>query len=309
MSILFAGTPENAATTLEALVAAGAPISVVMTREDAPVGRKRIITPSPVAQVAERLLIPTIKTSRVDQQVVSEIAKYKPEFAIVVAFGALLREDALASIPGGWFNLHYSLLPKWRGAAPVQWSIFNGDKETGVSIFKIDKGLDTGLLVSQVPTLIEPGENASRLLTRLTNLGIAALLEVVPQLLAGMPRLNPQSEDNITLAPKPTRQDAFIDFHSDAKTTENHINGMNLEPGAWTFFNSEPFKLLTVSSSAVQIELGIGEVSSIDGSVVVGCHEGVIRLVEVQPAGKNRMSAFDWYRGLKSETVRLGTNV
>lgn len=309
MSILFAGTPENAATTLEALVAAGVPISVVMTREDAPVGRKRIITPSPVAQVAERLLIPTIKTSRVDQQVISEFAKYEPEFAIVVAFGALLKDDALASIPGGWFNLHYSLLPKWRGAAPVQWSIFHGDRETGVSVFKIDKGLDTGSLVMQVPTVIEPGENASRLLARLTQLGTSALLEVIPKLLAGISQLHPQPETGITLAPKPTRQDAFIDFHSDANTTENHINGMNLEPGAWTFFNSEPFKLLTVSPSVVNTELGIGEVSSIDGSVVVGCQDGVIRLVEVQPAGKNRMSALDWYRGLKSETVRLGTNV
>ena len=309
MSILFAGTPENAAQTLDALVSSGVRVSVVLTREDAPVGRKRVVTPSPVAQVAERLSIPIIKSNRIDGLVIDEIRKYKPDLAVVVAFGALLKDDALNAITGGWYNLHYSLLPRWRGAAPVQWSIFQGDKETGVSVFKIDEGLDTGALVLQVPTTIESGENATRLLARLTEIGITALLEVIPQLLAGIHNLKPQSENGVTLAPKPTRQDAFVDFHQDAATTEQNINGMNDEPGSWTLFNDEPLKLVSVATSHIHVELGLGEVRLVDGAVLVGCKNSVLRILEVQPAGKNRMAAVDWFRGLKSEEVRLGADV
>jgi methionyl-tRNA formyltransferase len=137
-------------------------------------------------------------------------------------------------------------------------------------------------------------------------LGISALLEVVPKLLAGISLAQPQSQSGVSLAPKPTREDAFVDFHSSAVDTENQINGMNFEPGAWTSLNGEPFKLLEVTVNHSASNLSEGEVGVIDNSVVVGCRASSLRLLDVQPSGKSRMSALDWFRGLKSDTVRLG---
>ena len=180
MKIVFAGTPANAAQTLRALANTAFEVVAVLTRTDAPVGRKRVLTPSAVAVVAAELGLPIIKANRVDESVRLQIQATGAELGVIVAYGALLDQAALDVLDKGWVNLHYSLLPKWRGAAPVQRAIMAGDRETGVTLFQLDKGMDTGPVHLQIPTVIEPDENTAELLPRLTNLGISGLAELKP---------------------------------------------------------------------------------------------------------------------------------
>lgn len=305
MSILFAGTPGNAAVTLRELVSAGTPITLVLTRPDARTGRKAILTPSPVALVAEELGIPTIKSNSVDENVIDQL--HGIEFAIVVAFGALLKKEALSSLPKGWFNLHYSLLPKWRGAAPVQWSIISNEQETGVTLFKIDEGLDTGPIVSQVPSQIQPGETGGELLSRLTHLGVSLLLEQLPLIDAQIAQTIEQPESG-TSAPKLTRADGQIDFTKDLFLVDALIRGVTPEPGAWTNLNGESFKIYEAKPTT-EINAEIGTLKLVGERLVVGCANGSLELLEVQPSGKTRMRASDWYRGLQNKEIRLGMNV
>lgn len=307
MSILFAGTPQNAAVTLRELLVAGTPISLVLTRPDAPVGRKAIITPSPVAVVADEFGIPTIKSNVVSEAEIVEIQKHGIEFAVVVALGVLLKTPALNAIPKGWFNLHYSLLPKWRGAAPVQHALISGDTETGVTVFQIDEGLDTGPIASSLTTEITPDENAGDLLNRLTLLGVSLLLEVIPQIESGIHRLVPQVTHGATLAKKLFKLDGQIDLTVSAREAFNRVRGVTPEPGAWILFRGEPLKILSVRH--VPKELGIGQLQADAGEVFVGCAKDSLVLLEVQPAGKNRMSGPDWFRGLQGHDFKLGVHV
>ena len=182
-SLIFTGTPANAAATLKYLVQQGFEISLVITRPDAPVGRKRVVTPSAVAVTAELLGLEVCKTNTIDQAILERIAQTGCDTAVVVAYGALLKPPALEALSNGWFNLHYSLLPQWRGAAPVQHAILAGERSTGVTLFKIDDGLDSGPIVASVPTEIQPGETSERLLARLPALGSTVLSPELPGIL------------------------------------------------------------------------------------------------------------------------------
>jgi len=304
VSIVFAGTPQNAAITLLELVRSGAPISLVLTRPDAAIGRKAIVTPSPVAQVAAELGIPTIKTNVLSDETLNELKARKIDFGLVVAFGVLLKPNALSALPKGWFNLHYSLLPKWRGAAPVQHALMSGEVETGVTLFQIDEGMDTGPIISQVPTRVQQGESAGDLLARLTNLGISVLVENVPRIFADLIELSPQSKQDATSAPKLHKEDAKLDFTQSAKANENLVRAMNPEPGAWTLSKGLPLKIH--EARAFDANLEAGSLTLIDGRVIVGCGEGALELALVQPSGKTRMSAKDWFRGLPDKAFKLG---
>jgi methionyl-tRNA formyltransferase len=306
VSILFAGTPSNAADTLRQLVHAGVPITLVLTRPDAPVGRNRVLTASPVAIVAGELGIPTLKSSSVDSVVAKSIVEAKIDLAIVVAFGVLLKTEALAATRLGWFNLHYSLLPKWRGAAPVQRALLNGETETGVTLFKIDLGLDTGNLVASVPTRIEPTDNADTLLTRLSQLGVTLLLQELPGILSETTQLFAQDQNSFSVASKIQRSEAQLNFDDTAKRAEWLVRGCNPEPGAWTTTNKGLELKIHQAFSRQALNLEAGRVELVDGRVFVGCLESSLELLEVQPAGKNRMSAAAWFRGLNSE-VQLGS--
>jgi methionyl-tRNA formyltransferase len=305
--ILFAGTPQNAAVTLRELLASGTPISLVLTRPDAPVGRKGVITPSPVAAVAEEFGIPVIKSNAVGLAEITEILRYDIQFAIVVALGVLLRDDALVALPKGWFNLHYSLLPRWRGAAPVQHALIAGDRETGLTVFQIDSGLDTGPVAAQLETEIQPDETAGELLSRLTNLGVSLLLETIPRIEAGLINVVPQSSLGVTSAPKLFKADGKVDLDQPSVRVSNLVRGVSPEPGAWIIFRGEPLKLIRVRES--QQELGIGQLIKIEERIFVGCRSGSLELLEVQPSGKNRMSSADWFRGLQGEKFQLGEDV
>ncbi|MEY3856161.1 MAG: hypothetical protein RJA45_631 [Actinomycetota bacterium] len=307
MSILFAGTPQNAAVTLRELLVAGTPISLVLTRPDAPVGRKAVITPSPVAIVANEFSIPVIKSNIVGDAEIKEIRSHQIEFAIVVALGVLLKQDALEAIPKGWFNLHYSLLPRWRGAAPVQHALMAGDRETGLTIFKIDSGLDTGPIASSLATEVQPEETAGELLSRLTNLGVSLLLETIPRIEAGLVALEPQATTGATLAPKLAKVDGKIDLNRGSNEVSNQVRGVTPEPGAWIPFGDQPLKLISVRESQLQLE--VGQLTNKDGRIYVGCKSGALELLEVQPSGKNRMASADWYRGLHGKDFKFGENV
>ncbi len=297
-SLIFAGTPPNAARTLEYLVQQGFEVSLVITRPDAPVGRKRVLTESAVAATAQKLGIDVYKTNSVDDAAIAKISQTGCDTAVVVAYGALLKQPALAALENGWFNVHYSLLPKWRGAAPVQHAILAGDKSTGVTLFKIDQGLDSGPVVASVPTQIQPGETSERLLSRLTELGCTLLGQELPGILLKNHRLVVQDETTeVTAAPKLTREHARIDWTEQARLIEQKVLAMNPEPGAWTLLNGETFKIHDARVVASSENGPAGTVVAVDGKVIVSTGESFIELLEVQPAGKQSMSARDWARG------------
>lgn len=297
-SLIFAGTPPNAARTLEYLVQQGFEVSLVITRPDAPVGRKRVLTESAVAATAQKLGIDVYKTNSVDDAAIAKISQTGCETAVVVAYGALLKQPALDALENGWFNVHYSLLPKWRGAAPVQHAILAGDKSTGVTLFKIDQGLDSGPVVASVPTQIQPGETSERLLSRLTELGCTLLGQELPGILLKNHRLVVQDETTeVTAAPKLTREHARIDWTEQARLIEQKVLAMNPEPGAWALLNGETFKIHDARVVASSENGPAGTVVAVDGKVIVSTGESFIELLEVQPAGKQSMSARDWARG------------
>lgn len=307
LRILFAGTPLNAGQTLEALISAGIDIVGVLTRQDAEVGRKRVLTPSPVAIVAEEHGIPVVKSNNVDEFTLKQIAKLKPELGLVVAYGSLLDQTALSALERGWINLHYSLLPMLRGAAPVQAAIKNGMQETGITIFQLDEGMDTGDIILQVPTQVQPGENTARLLRRLTDLGVSGLLEALPAISAGFTKLIKQDASLATFAPKITRDDARISWQANCRDVENLVNAMNPEPMSWTTFQGQPFRILEARSSMqsfsqIDDSRQSGFVFESSSKILVACKSGdSLELQTVQPSGKNPMPAADWFRGLKSK--------
>lgn len=304
MRVIFAGTPQNAATTLIALTKSGIDVVGVLTRTDAPFGRKKVLTPSPVAEAAVELNIPVIKANQVDGATLEKILALKPEVGIVVAYGAFLNEFALSSLPKGWINLHYSLLPALRGAAPVQHALLQGLESTGVTAFQLDRGMDTGPILLQAPTAIEPNENAGRLLSRLTDIGISVLLEIIPSIAAGVAAAKPQDDSSATYAPKINRVDAEIDLTKPAKEIERLIHAMNPEPTAWTTLQTESFRVLDARAwPTVVSDVQVGSVQLIDGKVWVQTVTGSLELITVQPAGKNVMNAIDWFRGAKGNLV------
>lgn len=303
MRILFAGTPSTAANVLNGLVSSGHEVVAVLTREDAPVGRKKILTPAAVADAANELRLPIIKANKVDSQVIAQISEYLVDLAVVVAYGVILRQDALDAVPNGWFNLHFSKLPRWRGAAPVQHSIRSGDKETGVTVFKIDEGLDTGAVLGLAETVIEPEETSGELLERLSVIGVSLLNQELPKIYAGNAKLAAQ-EGEITLAPKIQRADARIIFSASAKEVENLVRAMNPEPMAWCDFAGDPFRILRAREVQASYKLVPGEVTMEGERVLVGCgFDTTLELLEVQPASKTKMAASAWMHGQATSVV------
>ena len=300
MRILFAGTPQVAVTVLGALVNGGHEVVGVLTREDSPVGRKKTLQSSPVAEFAFSKGLPVIKKNKIRAEDLQEITSLNADIAIVVAYGSLLSKSVLEVIPQGWFNLHFSLLPKYRGAAPVQHAIKDGQTETGVSLFRLDEGMDTGDLVGQVPTKIEPDENAGVLLQRLAHLGVTLLNQELPRIFAGTATLTPQIGD-ASFAPKLSRKDAEIDFNKSADEITCLIRAMNPEPMAWAMVEEMPVRVLDARPVNLNIDLEPGSIVRSDRAMVVICGGGTcLEITEIQPAGKKQMSGQEWIRGHQS---------
>ena len=311
MKLIFAGTPQNAAHTLLALLESGREVVGVITRPDAPTGRKQILTPSPVAVLAESRALPIIKTKRISADEAQVLKAWNADLGIVVAFGSIFNKEILDIPTNGWINIHYSLLPKWPGAAPVQNAILAGDEETGVTVFCLDEGIDTGNILVQSETSIHRNETSGQLLERLTELGSSALLDVLVNFDTKTMNAHPQRRviDNRN-ARKPTRELAKIDWKLKATEIHNLVRAMNPEPMAWCLIGENPIRVISTALQELLEPIGVshspGSVFVLEKRVFVKCGSSdVIELIEVQPAGKNPMKAFDWFNGLTEKDVVL----
>ncbi len=304
MRIVFAGTPETAVPSLEALVRSSHDVVAVVTRPDARAGRGRGVRPSPVRAAAEHHGIPVLAPARADEpEFLAALADLAPDACAVVAYGALLRRAALQIPPRGWVNLHFSLLPAWRGAAPVQHAVIHGDEITGASVFRIEEGLDTGPVLGTMTETVRARDTAGDLLERLAHGGADLLVACLDGLQSGDIVPEPQPAEGISRAPKLSVEDARIDWDRPAFAIDRMVRGCTPSPGGWTLFRGQRLK--------------VGPVEPVDrtdatggpGSVHVGKHEvtvmtasGAVRLGDVQPHGKKSMAAADWARGARIES-------
>lgn len=299
MKIVFAGTPTNAAETLRQLANNGHDIVAVLTREDAVSGRNRELKQSPVAATAKALGIPVLKANRVSEQLIHDVAKFEADIGVVVAYG-LIMPHTLLDVPRlGWYNLHYSLLPKYRGAAPVQAALLNGDAETGVTLFKLDEGMDTGDIVGIVNTIIEPEESSAELLQRLTQLGISLALQELPRLFSETVILLKQN-GNPTYAHKITRAQAKVNFSQPASEVANLVRAMNPEPMAWFMYDEVPIRIIRAKEVTNLQNLKPAELATTPVVSIGFANSSALELIEVQPQGKRVMAAVDWARGLRN---------
>ncbi len=298
MRVVFAGTPEVALPSLHAIAESAHDLVGVVTRPDAPTGRGRRLTASPVAEAAEALGVPVLKPDHPrDPEFQEALRALAPAACPVVAYGALLPQSALDIPEHGWVNLHFSLLPAWRGAAPVQRSIWAGDDVTGATTFQIVKALDAGPTFGVMTETIHPTDTAGDLLGRLAEGGAGLLVATLDGIADGSLVARPQPDEGVSLAPKITVDDARVDWTQTAAQIDRQIRACTPAPGAWTTYDGERLKLgpVTLADGAVPP----GEVVAGKNAVVVGTGTGALRHGEVQAVGKRPMAAADWARGLR----------
>ena len=302
MKIVFAGTPEVAVPSLTALAGTDHEIVTVITRADAPLGRKRTLTPSPVALAAAERGYPVLKTNRLDAEATETIRALQPDLGVIVAYGGIVREPLLSVPRLGWINLHFSLLPRWRGASPVQRAVIAGDELTGAAVFQLVPELDAGDVFGSFSRPLGVHSTSGILLDELSHSGAELLLRVVGGLAAGTAVAVPQTGE-VTLAPKLTRDDARIDFDQPVASVYSRIRGVTPEPGAFTTVNGAVLKLLEVAPSVDEPNLPAGTILQREKTVLVGTLTEPLVLLRVQPAGKTAMTANDWWRGVAAESV------
>ena len=301
MRLVFAGTPDAALPSLDALQESSHEVLAVLTRPPAPAGRGRAPRPSPVHRRADELGIPVLTASRLrDPQALAPIEALAPDCCPVVAYGALLPPPALAIPRHGWVNLHFSLLPRWRGAAPVQHAIRAGDAVTGVTTFRIDEGLDTGPLLLQESATIGGHETSGELLGRLAHMGAAMLVATIDALEDGTLAARPQPDEGITLAPRIEVADVRVDWRAPAEDVDRLVRAATPAPGAWTTLRGARVRLGPVEiTDETGIEPGALRASKHD--VLAGTATTAVRLGEVVAEGKRPTAAADWARGLRLE--------
>ena len=304
--MVFAGTPEVALPSLDAIADSRHELAGVVTRPDAPAGRGRRLTPSPVARRAEELGIPVLKPEHPrDAAFQDALRALAPDCCPVVAYGALLPQSALDLPPRGWVNLHFSVLPAWRGAAPVQHALWAGDEVTGATTFRIVRELDAGPTYGLMTQLVRPDDTAGSLLARLAEGGAGLLVSTLDGIEDGSLEERPQSLDGLSYAPKLTVEDARLDWDRPAVALERQIRACTPAPGAWTTYADERVKLGPLTLT----DLGLppGEIAAGKSRVVVGTGTNAVLLGEVQAFGKRAMPAADWARGLRLESgARFG---
>lgn len=300
MQLVFAGTPEVALPSLEALLESDHEVVAVVTRPDAPSGRGRTLKPSPVAARALELGIEVLRPARPrDPDFVARLTEIAPDCAPVVAYGALIPQHVIDIPTHGWVNLHFSLLPAWRGAAPVQHAVLNGDPVTGASTFQLVAAMDAGPVFGTVTDTVGPTDTSGDLLQRLARSGAQLLRTTMDDLAAGTAHAIEQPGEGITLAPKITVEDGRVDWSTDADVIDRLVRACSPAPGAWTTFRGERFKLLTARPSETTEELlAPGLLRVTRHSVQVGTSGAPLELVQVQAQGKKPMVAADWARGV-----------
>lgn len=308
MRVLFAGTPEVAVPSLRALLASPHEVVAVLTRPDAPAGRGRRLQPSPVAEVAAAEGIEILRPERPrDPQFQQRLEEIAPDAAPIVAYGGLIPAPALAVPAHGWVNLHFSLLPAWRGAAPVQHAVMAGDEVTGASTFRLEEGLDTGPVFGVVTETIQPTDTAGDLLGRLALSGAGLLVATLDGIEAGALVPVPQPSDGVSLAPKISVEDARVAWGDPALRVDRLVRGCTPLPGAWCEFRGERLKLGPVQPAPEVDGLAPGELRVVKNAVWAGTATHAVLLGDVKAQGKRMMPAGDWARGVRVEPgERLG---
>ena len=300
MRLLFAGTPKVAVATLDALLESGHEVVAVLTRPDALAGRGRRLVASAVAQRATELGLRLMQPDRpTDPDFLADLAILGVDVAPIVAYGGLIPPAALALPRNGWINLHFSLLPAWRGAAPVQRAIMAGDDITGASTFILEEGLDTGPVLGVVTETIRPTDTSGDVLARLALSGAELMVRTLDAIEEGVAVPSPQPNDGISLAPRITTDEVRIDWTRPALAIDRLVRGATPEPGAWTTLRGQrvgvgPVKLLVDDTSLVAGQLAVDR-----AGIRVGTGSHAVLLGEVKPAGKRWMPASDWARGAR----------
>lgn len=302
MRLVVAGSPAAAVPTLRRLAASDHEIAAVLTRPATPQGRKRVLTPTPVAQVAAELGLPVIEASRVDDEVTARIAELDVDLGVIVAYGALLRRAALDAPRLGWVNLHFSDLPAYRGAAPVQRAVMAGDTRTAATVFQLVEALDAGPVHASEPFDIDPEATSGEVLAAMADTGAEVVARVVDDIAAGTAVATEQSGEP-TLAPKLTIEDGRIDFAAPAAAVHARLRGVTPEPGAYAHLGETRVKLLRSArlpggTADPAPSLAPGALTVQGGRLLVGTADDPLVLTEVQPAGKKAMDAAAWARGL-----------
>jgi methionyl-tRNA formyltransferase len=329
MRLVFAGTPQTAVPALDALLASRHEVAAVVTRPDAPAGRGRKVEASPVAQRAAAAGLDVLTPDRPrDPEFLARLREIAPDCCPVAAYGALLPQSALDIPPNGWVNLHFSILPAWRGAAPVQHAILHGDDVTGASTFLIVKELDAGPVYGVLTEPVRPDDTTGSLLDRLSQSGAELLVATLDGIEDGTVKAVPQPAEGVSFAPKITPADARVDWKLPAHVVDRQVRACTPDPGAWTELDGVRLKLGPVAldlvdsagrvgqgpggpggsgGSAALPDLPPGELQAVRNAVLVGTGSRPVLLGDVQAPGKRRMTAPEWARGLRSGgPVRFG---
>ncbi len=297
MRIVFFGTPEFAVPSLQALLRERFTVAGVVTQPDKPHGRSRsTLVPPPVKSAALEASLPVLQPVRpVGDLFLAALRRLEPDLGVVVAYGHILRREVLDTPPRGMINVHASLRPRFRGAAPIQHALLAGERETGISIMRMEEGLDSGPVLHRLATPIGDGETAGSLTRKLAELGAAALVEALSLLSVGSVKPQPQDESRATYAPKISRETARLDWSREAGLLERQIRAFDPVPGAWATLDGAPVKLFgafpAVGSGAP------GTVLAASDRLVIAAGGGAVAVREVQPAGRNRIGVEDWVRG------------
>ena len=302
LRIIFMGTPDLAAVSLTALLREPQlQIVAVVTQPDRPKGREFKLAPSPVKEIALRAGLPVLQPEQAREETfVAQLKTFQPDLIAVAAFGQILPKSILDLPPHGCLNVHTSLLPKYRGAAPIQWAIANGETETGVTIMKMDVGMDTGHILTQRSTPIRPEDNGQTLHDRLAQLGAELLVETIPDYVAGKLQLRQQDSSRATHAAKIKKTDGRIDWRLPAATIWNRLRAFTPWPGAFTSLPAQPQPVLLKLWEA-QVTEAIGEPGTLlladKSGILVGCGEGALRILVLQREGGRRMTAGEFLAG------------
>ncbi len=301
MKIVFMGTPEFAVPSLRAIVGAGYGVAAVVTNPDEPKGRGLKVFPPPVKTAALESGLPVIQVGSLkDEGFVQKLREIAPDLMVVVAFRILPKE--VFTIPRlGTFNLHSSLLPKYRGAAPINWAIVRGERETGITTFFLDEKMDTGKMILQRRTEIGEDETAGELSARLSVIGADAVIESIKLIESGTVSVIDQDNSLATKAPKISKEDCLIDWGGRAKEVHDFIRGFSPDPGAYTFLNGKMLKVFRTRLTHERTDLPAGTLKAASGRILVACSEEFVEILELQMEGKKRLRAADFLRGARIE--------
>jgi methionyl-tRNA formyltransferase len=308
MRIVFMGTPDFAVPSFEALLKSDDQVVGVVTQPDRPKGRGQLLTPSPVKLVAQREQISVLQPTKMkDPDFLAALAAWKPDLIAVAAFGRILPPAILSLPPKGCVNVHGSLLPKYRGAGPIQWALINGETETGITTMLMDEGMDTGAILLQEPIPIAPEDTAGSLSPRLAELGGRLLITTIAQLKAGTLVPRPQDHSQATLAPLLKKEDGVIDWTVPAKAIANRIRGLTPWPGAYTFLGADRWVICRAIAMNEATSLAPGQIEAVTKDAIhVGTGQGILAIKELQPANSRRMLVAQYLAG---HPIQAGTRL